>query len=153
MGEGEGGPIGQRVARIAIILCFIAPSQTLAVGERAHARRPCSVAAAVLLPALVEFVQGHGRVRNVRVARGQSRTLVEALMDGVGPGVSYGCLIRQALCSGKAVAVLVVVGVVFVLKIDEGAVGKDCWDVLGQERGHFAATADASGGELLNATN
>lgn len=153
MGERKGGPIGQRVAGVAIILCFKAPSQTLAVGERAHARRSCSVAAAVVSPALVEFVQGHGRVRNVRVARGQSRTLVEALMDGVGPGVGYGCLIRQALCSGKAVAVLVVVVLVAVLKTDEGAVGKDCRVVLGQERGHFAATADASGGQLLNTTN
>lgn len=153
MGEGEGGAISHRVAGIAIILCFETPSQTLAVGERAHTRWPCPVAAAVLLPALVEFVQGHGRVRNVRVARGQSRALVEALMDGVGPGVGYGCLIRQALCSGKAVAVLVVVVLVFVLKTDEGAVGKDCRVVLGQERGHFAATADASGGRLLNATN
>lgn len=152
MGEVKGGPIGQRVAGVAIILCFITPSQTLAVGERAHARRACSVAAAVLLPALVEFVQGHGRVRNVRVARGQSRTLVEALMDGVGPGVGDGCLIRQALCSDKAVAVLVVV-VLVELKTDEGAVGKDCRVVLGQERGHFAATADASGRQLLNATN
>lgn len=146
MRERKGGAIGQGMVNVLHVqilpkaLDAVTARQTLAVGERAHAGRTCLVAAGVVSPP-VEVAQGHGRVRNVRVAGGQCRALVEALMDGVGPGVGYGSLIRLVLCTEV------------VAELDYGAVGKDCRVVLGQERGHFAATADASGRRVLNATN